>query len=54
MVLQDPAGLLRQTLEGCDIQSDLDTIDRIAASLRVLQSERDQRIHTEQRELQRE
>lgn len=52
MVLQDPAQLLRETLEGCDVDTDLDTIDRIGENLRVLQSEREQRILTEQRQLQ--
>lgn len=53
MMLQlDPAELLRETLEGCDIETDLDTIDRIAENLKQLQDERNQNIITEQQELQ--
>ncbi|CDR47561.1 CYFA0S33e00452g1_1 [Cyberlindnera fabianii] len=53
MVLQiDPAELLRETLEGCDIETDIDTIDRIAENLRVLQTERENKIVTGQQELQ--
>lgn len=55
MVLQiDPAELLRETLEGCDIETDIDTIDRIAENLRVLQTERENKIVTGQQELQSE
>lgn len=55
MVLQaDPAELLRETLEGCDIETDLDTVDRIAENLKVLQSEREHRLITEQKQLQSE
>jgi len=52
MLQVDPAELLRETLEGCDIETDLDTIDRIAENLRLLQDERNSNIMTEQRELQ--
>jgi hypothetical protein len=50
---EDFAELLRETLEGFNIDWDLKTIDLIAKGLKSLQSEREQRIHTEQRELQR-
>jgi hypothetical protein len=49
---EDYAELLRETLEGFNIDWDLKTIDLIAKGLQSLQSEREQRIHTEQRELQ--
>lgn len=48
---EDHAALLRDTLEGCDIETDLDTIDRIGESLKLLQQDRNNKVHTTQYEL---
>jgi chromosome segregation ATPase len=47
----NPAELLRETLESFSIETDLDTIDRIQESLKILQSERDKELQVTQAEL---
>lgn len=51
MLQENPADLLRETIEGCDIETDLDTIDRISENLAKLQNERELKIGTKQEEL---